>query len=253
MTFMRRFMDMLNMTNQNNGTKTVKNVSYSSDLFKIYNGSLSKRKEEIISRDILSTIGLCSANNLCKEARDYLDQKHSRIETCVYAANLCIPAINNNELYLVSHAFQWAGAKYRKEAISYTKEFILKGTISDYIPCYICSQYGTSFDQRIKFIAIEHQNLAILYSKEYMFREAIAELQIALQIAPYLLSIYSCISQNYVKLGDYESALSILHQAQNTKYYKQDNTMRKLIDNSINNVIHKKEQGYVYKPRNKKN
>lgn len=244
MTFMQKFMNLISINQTENNMELIRK-----DLFKIYNGTLQKRREEIISRDLLSTIGLCSSSDICLEARKYLRQSPTRSELCVYSANLCSPSINNNELYLVSHALQWAGAKYRKDAIKHTIDYISAGAISDYIQSYILQGNGYSFDQRIKFIAIEHQNLATLYSKEYKFEDAIAELQKALQIAPYLLNTYPAIAQNYVKLGDYDSALSTLYSAKKTKYYKVNADMKTIIDTSIANTIKKRESGYIYKPR----
>lgn len=247
MTFMQKFMDMLYMDNVKNSVRA--NSKY---LSKIYNGTLEKRKEEIVSRDILSTIGLCSTPNICSEAKQYLSSNPTRTEICLHAVELCTPAINNNELYLIAHAFQWAGAKYRNKAIIYTRDYIENGAVSDYIQSYILHEHGYSYDQRIKFIAIEHQNLADLYSKEYMFDEAISELKQSLQIAPYLIGTYPTIAQNYVKLGDYDAALSALYAAKKNKYYKLNGRMKDIIDASIKNTIQKRDSGYIYKPRKSK-
>ena len=251
MTFMRKILDAFNMENWHDYFQSECSGSCTSDLSKIYNGTLKKRKEEIISRDLLSTVGLCHSKSICKEAKDYLIKNHTRIELCVYAASLCIPPINNNELYIVSHAYEWAGANYRKEAIYYLKEYINHGAISDYIESFTISENGYSYDQRIKFTAIEHKILAELYSKECMFNEAIEELFVAIEIAPYLIGTHSSIARNYVKLGDYDSAISVLNSAKKSKFYKMNASFQSSIDNSLRNTIKKRDAGYSYTNRKK--
>lgn len=249
MTFMRKIMDILNMDSKSDLQCDYTLNDYDS-LNEIYNGTLKKRKEEIAARDILSTLGFCSSKSLCKAAKDYLSKNCTRIETCVYAANLCINPTNNNELYLVSGGYRWAGAKYRAEAIFWLKEYIKCGAVSDYVCSYeFTDSNGITYDQRNRHRAISRIDLASLYAKEYLFQDAINELYLSLEIDPYMTAAYATIPMYYIKANDYDGAFDFLRSTQETMYYKKYLIIRDAVDTSIKNTQEKQDSEYVYKPR----
>lgn len=223
------------------------------DLDVIYNGTLPKRKEEIIARDILNTAGVCTSKSICPQARRYLSQSPSRIDCCKYGAQLLIPPQNNNELYLVAKAYYYAGASCRIEAIKWLSEYIKNGAISDYICSYNMQlPSGIIVNQREKFIALAHIDLADLYEREYQFNNALIHMQTSLAIAPYMPMAYVQIPNVYVKLNDYDNALEFIEKSKHSIEFSTFPEIRQMILQAEKNILEKKNRGYVYKPRPRK-
>lgn len=268
MTFMRKLMDLINIDNWYNCSNKIDSLKLDSkslyinederrhyiykgvplklhfdnsngiipdNLYQLYNGSLPKRKLEIISRDILSSVGVCSSSSdkLCAEALEYISSNHSRIDTCAYGASICIPPNNNNELFLISHGYHYAGASYRKDAIYWYNEYIKSGAVSDYIQSYILYEDYYSYDQRIKFVALSHSVLADLYASEEMFYDSNYEYFTSITIAPFLPSNYINISNNNIKQRNFNDAKNILQVAQKSLFYSIDKSFKMAIDNHI--------------------
>lgn len=246
-SFLQKILDIFNKNDRNTVNKETKidlihnnqppkiNIDNSTyvipkELYNYYDGTVQKRKEEILARDILSTVNVCFSSHLCLEAQKYLSTPHSRIEICAYAAELCIPPCNNNELYLIYSAYLYAGAKYRKQAIFWLEKYIENGAVSDYVESYTFNFENYSYDQRIKFVSFAHANLADLYAKEGLFADSNRECLIAISIAPFLVSNYAKLAHNYIKQKDFDNAKTILKKAQHSIWYTLDEEFKKNLD-----------------------
>lgn len=253
MTFMRKLLDALNMDNWNKNT--VNSISdkdqinciapgkpfdlhYGNskqkvfdDLFSRYNGTLPKSKKELIATEILSSVGMFTrCNNMSIEAKNFLSTNPSRIDTCAYGAQICIPPKNNNELYIIATAYEWAGATYRKEAIYWYEKYIENGAISDYIQSFIIHEDNYSYDQRIKFVSISHGTLGELYAAERQFEKSNIEYETAIKIAPFLPSNYIKLARNHITLKDFDKYDEVISEAQASIFYRIDKFFKMAID-----------------------
>lgn len=253
MTFMRRFIDLLNMDNWNKnpvhslGKKERLYYIYSGKMFplhfdnskhivpdylwSLYNGTLPKSKKELIATDILSSVGMFTGrDNISTEAKNYLSTNHSRIETCAYGAQICIPPQNNNELYIIAKAYNCAGATYRKEAIYWYEKYIENGAISDYIQSFIIHDDNYSYDQRIKFVSISHAVLAELYAEDTQYEKSNIEYETAIKIAPFLPSNYIRLARNHITLRDFNKYDNVMSEAKDSIFYRIDENFKLAVD-----------------------
>jgi len=213
------------------------NEIISKEIYSLYNGTLPKRRREIIARDILSTVGVCSSQSpLCREALKYLSENHSRIETCIYGAELCIPPKNNNELYLISSGYCFAGTSVRNKAIYWCEKYIENGAVSDYIQSHIIHTKNYSYDQRVKFVAMDYSKLGELYAEEKRYEDSNKMHQKAISIAPFLIHTYIRVAKNYISMHDFHKAIAILEEAKETIFYTIDESFKYGIDSNLINI-----------------
>lgn len=217
-------------------------------IYSLYNGTMRKRKTEIIARDILSTVGVCSSQNpLCKEAFKYVSQNHSRIETCIYGAEICIPPKNNNELYLIYSGYSFAGASARNEAIFWCEKYIENGAVSDYIQSQIIHTNTYSYEQKIKFVALTYSHLGKLYAEENRFVDSNKKYLDSIAIAPFLSSSYTHIAKNYISMNNFDKAIETLEEATKSIFYTIDESFKYGIDNSLTKINKQVSEQKYYK------
>lgn len=175
----------------------------------------------------------------------------TRSEELEKIAELCIPAETPEELYLVSKAYVWAGAKYRQEAIKYLNDYIAAGAFWEGLPDGQIQMKGYVFDQKAGNIASAWSDLGTCYEGEFEYEKAYHCFEKAFSILPYSPSNLVKMSNIFVKKNELSNALSVLQNAKSSIYYKLPE-FSSVIDKAILDVQGKINKGYVYKPRKKK-
>lgn len=190
-------------------------------------------------------------SEITQELETLLSNCATRSEELEKIAELCIPAKTPEELYLVSKAYVWAGAKYRKEAIKYLNEYISVGAFWDGLPDGQIQMKGYTFDQKAGNIASVWSDLGTCYEGEFEFEKAYHCFEKAFSILPYSPSNLIKMSNILVKKNELNNALSLLQNSKNSIYYKLPE-FASAINKTILDIQNKMEKGYVYKPRKKK-
>lgn len=158
-----------------------------------------------------------------------------RIETLAAAAGLVQEPESPKELYAVSRAYIWAGAKYRKEAIRLLQKFILLDKSSTETP---------QTDMQRSFVFTD---LGDLLSGEHRFAEAVEAFQKGIDLAPSFMHNYIKQGEAYVKQGEFTKAIDALQTGR--KLVPKDD--RENIDRWIKDFESKRDRGYVFRARNK--
>lgn len=140
---------------------------------------------------------------------------------------------NPNDILGVAFAYQWQGAKERRNAISYFEKFLSSHTFSEVSSKFIdeWSIYST---------------LSTLYEKEYEFDKSMG-------------CLWKCIEvdkgtnpADYTRIGDILVKIDI-QKAENFYLSLLNNTFllhfKYQFEYALNDVLEKKKRGYVYKPR----
>lgn len=190
-------------------------------------------------------------------AKDYEHQvnrffeknESNRIKTLSSAAALIDTPSTTKELYAVSKAYVWAGAKYRKEAIKYLKEYVDVGAYWDGLSnSYFFDSSGASNSQADIQRSFVYTDLGDALESEYEFDEAIEAFQKAISLAPNMVHNYVKQAGVYVKLGKIEDGISILKRSKK-QLSKVD---QELVNEKIADLADKLARGYVYRPRKSK-
>lgn len=187
-------------------------------------------------------------------AKDYQRQVSSffeknganRIKTLSSAAALINTPSTTKELYAVSKAYVWAGAKYRKEAIKYLKEYIKAGAYWEGLSnSYYYEPSGINISQADVHRSFVFTDLGDALEGEYEFDEAIEAFQDAINLAPHMIHNYIKQSGVYAKVGKIEEGISVLKRSKK-QVPKSD---IELVNGKIADLADKLARGYVYKPR----
>lgn len=136
----------------------------------------------------------------------------------------------------VAYAYLWQGAKFRQDAISYFEKYLSEYSDID-LNCHCIKRWSV------------YSDLATLYEKEYKYQKAIFCLQKCIAIDDHSNAA------DYTRIGDIlvkedmskaeEFYVKLLNDTKLNKYQRQ-------FAYALNEVIEKKNRGYVYRPRNKK-
>lgn len=175
----------------------------------------------------------------------------TRSEELIRIAELCIPAETPEELYLISKAYVWAGAKYRKTAIKYLEDYIAVGAFWDGLPDGKIQMQGYIFDQKAGNIASVWTDLGNCYEGELEFEKAYHCFEKAFSLIPYSPSNVVKMANVLVKKNELNNALLILENAKDSNYYKLLE-FSSVIDKYILDIQEKIDRGYIYRPRKKK-
>lgn len=188
----------------------------------------------------------------------------SRVDVLKTIIELCPTPSSPKELYIVSKAYVWLGAGYRKQAIKYLNKYISAGAIWEGTPCDTVDTFGYETNQKESNIASIYYDLGQCYEKEYIFDKAIEAYKKASEYDKYFATYIVCISNVYVKIGKYDSALNELYNAKSSKYYRvyyskiypdiinKNDDYIYLIDKAICDIETKRKRGYKYQPRKQK-
>ena len=188
---------------------------------------------------------------LVAELDNLLQDCSTRAEKFVRIAELCLPAITNEQLYYASKSYVWAGASYRKEAIYYLEKYIESGATYEGTPSGIREMNGVVYDLKALSISTTYSDLAKCYEGEYEFDKAIENYEKAASFSPHSLAFITSLANIYVKKNQLGKAKDILEAATNSGAYK-DEEFRTAIDKYLIDINDKIKRGYIYRPRKKK-
>lgn len=224
----------------------------------------SQNSNADLALELFSTLGVGGGNHLSNRAQTILSLCKHRTDVLKKMIELCPEPKTAKELYIVSTAYVWLGAGYRKEAIEYLLKYIDAGAVWDETPNGFIYLFGYKENQMSSNIAKVYFDLGQCYEKEYLFEEALSAYEKAADYNKYFAYYIVCIANINVKTGNYISALQVLYDAKNSQYYKvyhyktidgknnKNDDFIRSIDNAIIETENKKQRGYVYKPRKNK-
>lgn len=213
-----------------------------------------------IALELFSSIGL-GGKPLSRKAEKIISKCEHRTDVLKKAIELCDNPVTPKELYVVSSSYVWLGAAYRKEAITYLRKYMAVGAVYEGTPSDIINIYGYDTNQKESNIANVYYNLGMCLEKEYIFNEAITAYKTASDHDKYFAHYIICTANVYVKINDYDSAIDLLNKAKSSSYYREyekenydgsvtiNNDYMFCIDRAINDIMGKKENGYIYKKR----
>lgn len=229
--------------------------------YKLLNALEIKKSTPDIALELFSTLGIGGGRELSSRAKRILSRCSHRTDVLKEMISLCPNPSSPKELYIVSTAYVWLGASYRKEAIKYLSRYIDAGAFWNGLPSDNINLFGYEENQRDLNVAKTYFDLGQCYEKEYMFDEAIVAYTKAYDHNPYFAYYTTCIANAYVKKGDYDTALNVLYEAKQSKYYREytyitcDSAMHintdfiNIIDATIIDINDKMKRGYKYRPR----
>lgn len=228
---------------------------------KLLNALEIEKSNPDIALELFSTLGVGGEGELSSRAKRILSRCNHRTDVLKEMISLCPNPSSPKELYIVSTAYVWLGASYRKEAIEYLNRYIDVGAFWNGLPSDNINIFGYEENQRDLNIANVYYCLGQCYEKEYMFDEAILAYTKARSHNPHFAYYNVCIANVYVKKGSYDDALDILYKTRLTKYYKTysyitcdgqryiNTDFIDAIDTAIIDVENKMKRGYKYRPR----
>lgn len=176
------------------------------------------------------------------------ENQGNRIATLKAAAQTIADPTSPKELYAVSKAYVWAGASCRKEAIEALTRYIKVGAYYDGLPSGDIHIDGKVVSQKNANIAAVYSDLGQAYEGEYQYEDALAAYNKASEIMPFWASNYVKAAGVLSKLNRIDESISLLKKARP----KVANDDRAAIDKYLTEMIDKKAQGYVYRPRKSK-
>ncbi|HWT74135.1 MAG TPA: hypothetical protein VN258_05370 [Mobilitalea sp.] len=218
-----------------------------------------------LALELFSTLGIGKNSELSPKATNILRQCSHRTDVLKEMINLCQNPATPKELYIVSTAYVWLGASYRQLAIEYLNKYINVGAYWDGFPSGDIDLFGYEENQKDLNIARVYYDLGQCYEKEYMLSEAIIAYSTASKYEPHFAYYKVCVSNVYVKLGEYNHAIVNLINARNSKYYTtytyktSDGVVHvnkdyiNAIDSAMIDVEKKQKRGYKYKPKPMRN
>lgn len=225
----------------------------------------NKNTNTDIALELFGTLGSGGNTQLSKSAKNILSRCNHRTDVLKEMINLCPNPTTQKELYIVSTAYVWLGAGYRKQAIEFLTKYINVGAYWEGTPNQFVNLYGFDIDQKKANIAYVYENLGMSYEGEYMFQEAFDAYKKAYELCPYYSIGIVKMANIYVKMNTIDNALKLLKEAKKSQYYKKyiwkDNVLGttyknddfvKSIDRAIKDIQEKKLKGYVYRPRRNK-
>lgn len=142
---------------------------------------------------------------------------------------------------ILSNAYIFLGASYRKQAIQYLTKYLENPC---WIPC--CEQY------RNTYLAGRWSYLGKSYEGEYQFDLALKAYWCELKLTPSFPSPYIEIARVMRKKNQIDLAIQFLKAARKTKHYQNpclETQFRIVIDSHLSELESKRERGYVYRPR----
>ncbi|MBQ3006789.1 MAG: hypothetical protein IJD78_04420 [Clostridia bacterium] len=157
------------------------------------------------------------------------------------------------EKYTFAYAYYWLGSKYCTQAITHLCEYIKSGCLPDngkrYVPefdLYIESKHN---------LASAYHDLGVSCERNYQFEEAMKCYIKAARMQPFYSHHYVVIARLCAKLNDLDRGIRILTKvAESNEFYQlskrtETHSFKKAIDFELKDLLNKKEQGYVYRPR----
>lgn len=208
---------------------------------------MSEKEKLSLASELLQYFYLSSGSfskkalHIIKAAKDKNDILDEVIDLC---KNInAFEAYNN-----IAKAYELKGAKFRNQEIE---------------------TYNLIFEkyQNFKGSYDLFDKLGQAYEGEYEFEKALNCYLKAYNLQPSAPPIYCRLAQIYSKMNNLDMSISILTKAKKSQYYEPklsfispidkskhyDNTFKLVIDSHLKKYEEKKEKGYVYKPRKKKN
>ena len=172
-----------------------------------------------VALELFSTLGIGNSSELSTRAKDILKQCDHRTDVLKEIVMLCQNPTTPKELYIISTAYVWLGASYRQCAIECLNKYINAGAYWNGLPSADVNIFGYTENQKDLNIARVYYDLGQCYEKERLFTEAISAYNMASKYSPHFANYTVCVSNIYVKLGDYSKAINNLVNARNSKYY----------------------------------
>lgn len=208
-------------------------------------------------------------NKKIKNVLDFYNENgytNSR-DTLLLIVDLCTPAENNEQLELLSRAYSWLGAKYRKETIASYERYFKEIDLENYKEEYPLFENGKEIRIKDKF----HVNLfsdLLNYTKalegEYEFENAALVLEKANKLFPYCYTIYAKKFDILKKMNKLDEVIELIKECLDAEWSQpyeiqiesenkttlNDSNRRALLAD-FTKFTKLKEKGYVYKPRKK--
>lgn len=145
--------------------------------------------------------------------------------------------------YILSDAYVFMGAKYRREAILYLKKYLDN-------PAWIPGQEKN----RPRYLSLRWHYLGQAYEGEHQFNDAIFAYNQERYLEPDRPAAYVKIADVMRKLNQLTIAIQFLKAAQKTPYYQFPSFgsgFNTVVDSYLSDLEKKQARGYVYKPRKK--
>lgn len=214
-------------------------LSASKEIGKTSNNADLKLARELFETLIVST---SSASDQVMEIVESLN--NDRRSILFKVIELCGNEESSKAYSILSDAYFFLGAKYRKEAILYTQKWL---NDQAYIPCVETA--------RVQYRCSRLHVLAQCYEREYQFDNAINAYLDSIENRPEYPAAYVGIARCLIKKGEIDQAISFLEAATHSNYYVYAITgsgFNTVIDTYLSDAIAKRDRGYRYQPRKPK-
>lgn len=169
---------------------------------------------------------------------------HDRMSILKKEVDLCQGVDTAMAYCILSNAYVFMGAAYRREAILYLKKYLSN---PDWIPCLE--------KDRLRYLASRWNYLGKAYEGERQFNEAIYAFDQQRYLEPNMPAAYVSIAQTMLKMRQLPLAIEFLRSTKNTKYYREPlfgSCFKTTIDSKLADFEEKLKRGYVYRPRKNK-
>lgn len=169
---------------------------------------------------------------------------HDRMSILKKEVTLCKGVDTTIAYCILSNAYVFMGAAYRREAILYLKKYLSN---PDWIPC--------QEKDRPRYIASRWHYLGEAYEGEHRFNEAIYAFDQQRHLEPNMPAAYVSIAKVMKKMNQLTTAIQFLKAVKKTSYYQNPafgSCFNTTVDSYLSDFENKLARGYVYKPRSKK-
>lgn len=188
-------------------------------------------------------------------------------DTLKMIVELCTPADTLYKKNLLSKAYSWLGADYRKLAINASKDYLQHDSIynnDDIYPLFKDGQEVTSIDSKHYNTYFKLLDYSKALEGEYEFNKALLVLKKADHLFPYDYCIHAKIFNVLRKMNQLDLIIDIINECLSQEwakpcfqwnelkqcYYFNDRNQRALLCD-LKKYTNLKKRGYVYKPRKK--
>lgn len=196
----------------------------------------------------------------CTPPKEKYPEKQQVLLKCI---NLIGEPKTPKERYLVAISYAWSRTQYREFAIKYLNLYLNNNL---YVEIYSHRNYKingkSTLEENKKHHLVEMYNyLGKSYIGIYDFENALNSYEKAINIMPQNPVGYFGKTEVLVKQNKLQECQYWLLECQKSPYYKLDknklitdpkNWFYKSINDLLDNINHKIEKGYIYKPRIKK-
>ncbi|MDD8049051.1 MAG: tetratricopeptide repeat protein [Thomasclavelia sp.] len=209
-----------------------------------------------IADALFSSLNIGVGIEISKEAQKILATCNSRQDVLDRIIELASKHDTPRSRKLLALSYAWKGATYRKEAIEALNNYINNELDeSEFRNMFIPGTTifaSISEEAKNRHLSDMYNFLGKCYEGEYEFDKALETFQKSHELAPEYIHNVLNVARVYSKLNDIDKSIEMLEQYKRTTWYLNDESNREVTNNYLSEYKGKKERGYVYRPRKRK-